>query len=319
LVARLLVLLVVGALVAAGYLLVVRGSRGPGEPSEPPRCDGVDLTPADDLQDAIDDQPNGTTYCLAAGTYVIEDNIEPTDGTELVGSGMGVTVLRSEGANIVIDAEGASDIAISHLDISDAHGSRACRPRCGSGLAGGTGVTIDSVAFYDNENHGIGGAEELVVRNSVFHHNGSDGFTGCCAGGLKSGSGFRIENSKIYENTGNGIWCDSGCPDGLEAYNNEIRDNSLDGIRYEVSDGGAVIVGNVVMNNNTTDSRGGHGGIAIVASTNVEIRNNTLGENSHGGIVVADTPRGRSSEIVVEDNELNGDEILGCSEGAACR
>src|SRR5919109_2205753 len=190
---RLVALVVVTALAVGSWLVL-----GPGRP-QPPPCAGVEVGLDDDLQEAIDGSPAGTTFCLAAGTYVIEEPIETKDGTELMGEGMGVTVLHSEGANIVIDAARDRDVAISHLDLADAHGSRACRPQCGSGLHGGSGVVVDSVAFYDNENHGLGGAEDLVVTNSVFHHNGSRGFTGCCAGGLKSGSGFRIEYSKIYE------------------------------------------------------------------------------------------------------------------------
>jgi Right handed beta helix region len=308
-----LVTIVVVAALAVGSWLVLR-PRG----SQPLPCGGVEVGLDDDLQEAIDGSPAGTTFCLAAGTYVIEEPIETKDGTELRGEGMGVTVLHSEGANVVVDAARDRDVAVSHLDLADAHGSRACRPQCGSGLHGGSSVVIDSVAFYDNENHGLGGAEDLVVTNSVFHHNGSRGFTGCCAGGLKSGSGFRIEDSKIYENTGNGLWCDSGCPEGMEALDNEIRDNTLDGIRYEVSDGGALIAGNVIARNNTSESRGGHGGIAVVASSNAEVRENTLGGNGHGGIVVADTARGRSADVVIAGNSLRGDDIRGCSEDVVC-
>jgi len=341
----LVVVLVTGAVLAVGSWLALR--RPPSQPDaakpdrppsradlpngrkpsprhdaprrgKPPPCEGVTVTPEDDIEEAIKNRRAGTTFCLAAGTYVIDDNIEPRDGIELVGSGMGVTVLRSEGANIVIDAEGTRDLAISHLDISGAHGSVACKPQCGSGLAGGRRVTIDSVAFYGNENHGIGGVENLTVRNSVFHHNGSPGFMGCCAGGLKSGSGFRIERSKVYENTGVGIWCDEGCTGGMEVYDNEVRDNTLDGIRYEISDGGAQIVGNFVTNNNKSDTPGGHGGIVIVASDNAEVRGNTLASNKGGGIVVTHTPRGDSDEVVIEGNLLRGDHIRGCSQKVAC-
>jgi hypothetical protein len=36
-----------------------------------------------------------------------------------------------------------------------------------------------------------------------------------------------------------------------------------------------------------------------------------LGGNRHAGIIVADTPRGSSTDVVVEGNELNGDDVRG--------
>ncbi|MFR9805615.1 right-handed parallel beta-helix repeat-containing protein [Pseudonocardia sp. RS010] len=51
----------------------------------PRSCSGVSITTADDVQQAIDAHPPGTTFCLAAGTYRLESPVVPRDGDVLIG------------------------------------------------------------------------------------------------------------------------------------------------------------------------------------------------------------------------------------------
>ena len=283
-------------------------------------CNGMRLSPGDDLAAVVEtERDEGLTLCLAAGTYEVPNDIDLQDGDRIMGAGMDQTFLEGTGAKIVLDAQGADDVLLYGLDISGGRGRVVCRPMCGSGFRGGLNNRVESVRLHDNENHGIGGSEQgLVVIDSVLDHNGSRGFLGCCAGGIKGGSGFTIKDSQIYSNTGNGVWCDSGCGGGFEVYNSEIYDNSRSGIRYEVSDDGAIIEGNRIYGNNTSDPPGGHGGIGIIASSNARIVGNFLDDNLGAGIVINDTPRGNSHDIVVQDNELNGDELEGCGASVVC-
>ena len=283
-------------------------------------CKGMRVSPGDDLAALIEtERDEGLTLCLAAGTYEVPNDIDLQDGDRIMGAGMDQTFLEGAGAKIILDAQGADDVFVYGLDISGGRGRVVCRPMCGSGFRGGLNNRVESVRLHDNENHGIGGSEQgLVVIDSVLDHNGSRGFLGCCAGGIKGGSGFTIKDSQIYSNTGNGVWCDSGCGGGFEVYNSEIYDNSRSGIRYEVSDDGAIIEGNRIYGNNTSDPPGGHGGIGIIASSNARIVGNFLDDNLGAGIVVNDTPRGNSHDIVVQDNELNGDELEGCGASVVC-
>ena len=281
---------------------------------------GVAIASNESIQHAIDGSKSGTKFCLARGTYEISSNIHPKDGDKLIGSGMDRTFLKGTGAAIVIDAEAASDVVVAEMDISGGSGTRACRPKCGSGFSGGSNNMIDSVRFHDNVNHGIGGSgPNLVVMNSVFDHNGSSDFEGCCGGGIKGGTGFTIKNSRLFSNIGNGIWCDAGCTGGMKAYNNTIFDNARDGIRYEHSSGGAIIRGNTVRNNNMENALGGHGGITNVAAQNARIIDNKLGGNKHAGIAVVSNRRGVSANVVVANNSLNGDLLKGCNRGVVCK
>jgi parallel beta-helix repeat protein len=48
-------------------------------------CDGVRVRPSDNVQQLIDVQPPGTTYCLSAGTYRLAEPLRPKAGTSLIG------------------------------------------------------------------------------------------------------------------------------------------------------------------------------------------------------------------------------------------
>jgi len=284
----------------------------------------VHVSADEDIQQAIDAHPEDTRFCLGAGRHEVADPILPKNGNHLIGMGMSETFVVGTGAEIIIDAKraDATSVVVRDMDISASAGTVACKPACGSGFRGGRDNVIESVRFHDHPNHGIGGSNgALTVLNSVLDHNGSAEFVGCCAGGIKGGTGFTIRDSKVFSNTGVGIWCDVGCVGGMEVYDNHVYDNTRDGIRYEVSDGGAVIVGNVVENNNTSEAVGGHGGITSVGSAHAVIRNNVLRNNGTAGIVVIQGGRGvEMQDIVIVDNKLRGDHIEGCARpGVSCR
>ncbi len=303
---------VVAAAVTAAVVWLGDPAPSPETQPPPPACRGVDLVPGDDIEKALDGvgEDGGATFCLAAGTYRVTSTIEPQSGHRLIGAGMDETRIVADGARIVFDARGETDLTFAHMSISDASGNARCRPQCGSGLTGGGDMLVEAVRFHDNRNHGMGGTEEgTVITDSVFDNNGSQAFTGCCAGGIKAADGYTIRDSLIHSNVGNGIWCDSGCSGHFIATGNTVRDNTRDGIRYEVSEGPALLRDNVVAGNNTAGLRGGHGGIAIVGSDDVIVSGNTLEDNGHAGIVVIHTPRGRSNDVIVRGNSLNGDEV----------
>jgi parallel beta-helix repeat protein len=60
------------------------GLTGPVGP-RPRSCDGVTVGPADNLQQVIDAQPSGTTYCLSPGVYRLEQPLRPKEGDAVIG------------------------------------------------------------------------------------------------------------------------------------------------------------------------------------------------------------------------------------------
>lgn len=289
------------------------------EEAPPSECNGIDVPTGSDLQEVIDQHATSTILCLAKGTYRVSSALRPSEGMQLIGAGIEKTYLEGTGARIIIDAKGAAEVLIAHMDISGARGNLVCRPSCGSGFRGGPNNSVAFVRLHDNVNHGIGGSEQgLIVENSILDHNGSRAFTGCCAGGIKGGIGFTIRDSEVFANIGNGIWCDSGCPGGLEVIGNTIFDNTRSGIRYEVSQGGATVSDNAIDNNDLSGEPGAHAGIAVIASQGAVITRNTIGDNNGHAIVVRDTPRGDSKNVRIEHNEIQGQTIDGCGVDVTC-
>lgn len=60
------------------------GLTGPVGPV-PRSCEGVSVSPSEDLQSVIDAHTGGTTYCLSPGTYRLEQPLEPKEGDALIG------------------------------------------------------------------------------------------------------------------------------------------------------------------------------------------------------------------------------------------
>ncbi len=60
------------------------GLTGPVGPV-PRSCEGVPVTPSDNIQSVIDAHTAGTTYCLSPGTYRLEEPLRPKEGDALIG------------------------------------------------------------------------------------------------------------------------------------------------------------------------------------------------------------------------------------------
>ena len=334
------------AVVAAqifGVPAVLTGSGSPLPESRiaSERCLGTDVEPGDDLVAIVNESDEGETFCIHGGTYDIGTaNLEPRPGQSFIGDAVKVgpngeiyapTEIRGsdiEGVfNFVREANG---VLFENLDISGATGERdrddIDTKKYGRGINGNSFepvITIRYSRIHGNTNSAVGGIGGGTLLDSVeLDHNGSESYLGCCGGGVKSGNYYTIRNSYVHDNIGYGIWCDLNCEDGLwEIVGNRVTDNTVDGIRYEISmnDYGALIKENVVQDNNTSEKNGGHGGIAIVSSWNALVTENVLGDNGNYGIELRNDGRGSLKDNVVRNNDTNGDEIKGCDlEGVGC-
>ena len=282
-------------------------------------CKGVVVRSGSSLQSAIDAAPAGAKLCIRRGTYRVAAPIVPKDGQTLAGAGRRRTSITTASAPTVIDAKATSGVTIKRLVVSGAAGSEACAPACGRGIAAGANTVIDRVRAHDNAITGIGGSEGgLLVTNSELDHNGSAQFIGCCASGIKTGTAFTIVNSYVHNNAGVGIWCDMGCQgSAFRVFGNVVVDNSMGGVRYEISSVPAVIQGNRVQGNNVSGA-GGHGGIEINSSRNVVVESNTLGGNVGPGVVANGNRSPGVANVDVVNNVLRGDEVTGCGDGVSC-
>ena len=302
-------------ILALASLLVSGMAQAAGE-----GCNGVQVSPGDNLTRVAAARAPGTTYCIQDGNYPVTSNIVVEDGDTFSGvysdgSRPNVTTTTAEK---IFAADGSTDATISGLTVSGAVGDTSCQPACGRGISGGTNLTLDNVRATENENQGVGGAgPNLVIRNSLFDNNGSPAFysdsTYASAAGVKSVNSMYIYSSRATDNTWVGFWCD------LECNKFEVRDsvasrNGKGGIFYEVSTGPAVFEGNVIRDNGYAELRSRPGGLLIVSSQNANAYGNTLGGNYEAGVRITEDARWPSvSNINIHDNTLTNDPVWGCA------
>ncbi len=273
------------------------------------RCRGVSLAAGANIQRAIAGHAAGTRFCLH-GTYSIGKTIVPKDGTKLQGPAA-IRPARS-GIAQAIDAAKATGVQLIRLDIARfAERGFKCGPR----------TLVRASYLHNNRRNGMGGGEchHMRVVRTELAYNGNDQDLGRGAGGIKiAGSvGVVLRRNFVHDNIGTGIWCDENCRDWLVARNKSVR-NTRKGIFFEKGDG-AVIRYNISRRNNRYQQHVG-GGIGTVSSRDVKIYGNRLGSNWEHGVKVWQDSRGYLlSGIVVSDNNLDGDDLSGCSElGVTC-
>jgi nitrous oxidase accessory protein NosD len=130
-------------------------------------------------------------------------------------------------------------------------------------------------------------AYRLVVRDSVIAGNNSERFKPApVSGGIKITRSRDVEvvNNDTGRNYGSGMWFDESCYD-LTVTGNDSNDNEYTGIQLELSDTA------VVADNSTT---GGQTGINVFDSGNVQLYNNTMGENSKFALTLLQDERRQS-------------------------
>jgi len=283
--------------------------------------------------DDLKGQPGTTTFvqkCTAgsAGSCVNTKVPQPIPVVNLEGSGTD-NLLRARG----------NPISISWVDVRDASGTGN-----GSGAitAGSAGSDFE-VAFARIHNNASVGISNMkgTVRDSEFFENSEKqsalGFNGSAVKGITEYVAARVF---VHDEQGNGLWCDVGCSDdpargakGFNVYDSVVVDNGRAGIRYENSSSTAWLERNEVHFNGSDATRGG---IDIRDSQNATVELNVFGgatfhyinhpENNLVTVTyppnterigIRATDSGRSdrvnlSNILVKDNAMNNERIIGC-------
>lgn len=301
-------------------------------PPPPGDCDGVEVTGT--IQNAIDANPEGTTFCLS-GSYTLGAPLRPKDGQRFVGPATIVAAGVVDTGFALRDA-GASGIELVDLDMSG-FASRAVQLW--------VGLTVRGGRYHDNLTNGLGGGFDYA-RGAVrligveVDHNGSEAQLGVGSGGVKIarlGDLFLVENCDIHDNLGNGVWADVQSVGDYRIVGNRVVHNSRKGIHYEKSgasdetgSGGVVQGTHYVADNTATDNgwegreHAADGGIVGVSSRNMVIERNTTARNHRAGIVLRQDGRldgekhGWQVQASVTGN-VTPDGIVGCDlPGVTC-
>jgi len=275
-------------------------------------CTGVSVTPATDLQAAVNANPDGTTFCFQPGTYKLRGSVLTKSYDTFMGQSGVVVDGRARLANAFWGNSGAAGevhVTVQSMIIQHFTGAAVALGWYGYvghdelrlnqiGVTINSYSTLDSNYIHDNYQFGITGgpgSSLLIENNEVAHNNTSKFCGGACpqsAGGSKivgstAGTyGLTWQNNDVHDNIGHGIWSDGNVHNALYA-NNTISNNSYDGIFHETS-WDAVMRQNTLVNNDSADAGQScwHGSqISINDSTNVEVASNTVkGSNGANGI-----------------------------------
>lgn len=319
---------------------------------------GIQVVAGANLAKVAATHPAGTTFCLAAGTFILTDNVVPQPGDRFIGAGRDETFVQpSRDASpingFVPPGWGFADappITYRALDIGGftaALSNTTCRSSCGIAiydtgdpLTGG--VVLRDVRCHDNGTACVAaGTGSVVAKNIECDHNGfhprslqTDYRSSAC---IKMNEGsLTLRNSWIHDNTADAIWCDWCGNTVFLVENNLIENNGRAGVIWEysghfVAGDRAIVRNNIIRNNgNRCDLTGSRAATGVLVSNaqHILIEGNTFGGNSAcaAGADVAVRAQEVSTReevpnafIVISDNTLNGDRILSCTgRGVTC-
>jgi hypothetical protein len=284
------------------------------------------VNPGDDLDAIVNGDPrtSATTFCIHAGTYLIDQVVVPRDGDALLGEPGTSTVIgpATKPEPVVFVREGGvglsrlvqpsgSNIHIEWLDISGAkvlynsqtqetcgHWGEVANkcPQAGTGVAIVSGqadgtLVITHVRVWGNEGLGIGSAKGRVLHSEFFDNTRNPDWVGFEGAGVKGLTEFEAAHNFVHDEQGNGLWCSYGCTDDVARVNgawfhhNLIVNNARWGMRYEISP----IVASGVHSSQPTflaENNEVHGN-GLGGSSMVDAQNGTFRANIFGPTTIA--------------------------------
>lgn len=300
-----------------------------------------------DLSAVMGSNPAGTTYCLLAGTFDVDSTISTEVGDRVIGAGADATFIVGSGLPPTSPGifETNDDNYFASFDISGAptpvpgsgvfcgSGPSPSRSDCGKAFSvGGSPLRVESVDCHDNGGSCIGGggsANVTVVgldcwgNGDAYSMDPRFAFAACIkrVAAYEPGNDTVVRDSLIHDNAAVGIWCDF-CKYGFfDIEGNRIVHNGANGIQWEMSGGWtssdrALIKDNVIRSNNYRNDPI-RGGVGISTANDITVESNDFGGNGTAGVSIIfsvgrNPPQSDSIGVLVRDNTMNGDAILGC-------
>jgi parallel beta-helix repeat protein len=289
-------------------------------------CTGVQIAPgftADRIQQLVDSNPNGTVFCFASGTYVLNHYVLLKDSNQFICPVRRTCVLTGlDQYRGAFDGEhGTTHHLIKGFVVEHFITIAGSWPGSGLQVRDYGVIEGNEVRFNDN---GVRTASNVTIRGNYIHHNRRYGISGGPgsniliqgnelafnntahfdpnddAGGSKivgSDAGVNFltwRGNHVHDNYGQGIWSDGNVRNAVYE-DNLVENNHGAGIDHEIS-WGAVIRNNTLRNNNTFEQGQGKScwwgaNIAVNNSQSVAIYGNTIETNGINAICVANTTR----------------------------
>lgn len=279
-------LALVALILGVGWVLISRqhpghSSASPSSPVSPASaCTGTILTPASNVQAAINNASPGTTFCFRRGIYQVSSLI-PKTGDVLDGGHWGAVLAGDNTASCAIYGgsalNGPSDVTVRGFVV---HNFKTPLQRGAIQDYNGPGWIIQDNHITQNAAAGVATGSNVRVLGNLIDHNGQEGFS-AHGGGLyedneiaynndnlvvdaawEAGGGKAYEtrnltfrSNYVHDNGGNGLWADTNniytTFDG-----NTITNNSGAGI-FDEDSYNATIINNTITDNGMPSSPGG--------------------------------------------------------------
>jgi parallel beta-helix repeat protein len=256
-------------------LLVTACTGGPVASTHTvPACRGSALTPASNVQAAINDAPPDTTFCFGPGVYH-PSALVPKSGDVLDGGGQQAVLDGENSASYAVYGDsaspGPSDVTVQGFVIRD---FRTPLQRGAIQDYNGPGWVIQDDHITDNAAAGVATGDAVKVLDNLIDHNGQEGFSAHGNDGLYQNNqiaynNFNLAINPAWEAGGGKAWG----TDNLTFKSNYVHDNGGPGLWADTNNINTVFNGNTVSNN-----RGP--GIYEEISYNAKIINNTVTGNA---------------------------------------
>lgn len=204
----------------------------------------------------------GGTVFLLEGTYTIDATIAIKSNVQLVGSGVGATVIVVASGldptmSVISESTDPDNFAIKDLSINANASNQS------SGAIGGIAL------LGTGSDSGATSAKGGLIQNIEIRDTSDNGIY------LDDADLVTIADNHIFEGTTYGMWIDSGDVDrAVIIRNNNVHDMGNGGISVQNSEG-------VVVSGNTTNNNGGYG-IEVDSTDGGTITGNTANNNVDG-------------------------------------
>lgn len=287
-------------------------------------CSGVPITPSSSIQTEINNAPEGTTFCFAAGTYTNASALAPKSGDVFNGGSRAAILDGANTRQYAFKSSTASNVTIKGFVIK-----RYNTPLQQGAIHsfGTSGWTIDNNQITLNAAAAVATDTGAYVTNNLLDHNKQEGYAAHGenliydgneiaynnetlsvdatweAGGGKAWetNNAVFKNNFVHHNGGNGLWDDTNNI-GILYDHNRVEANWGAGIYHEIGYN-ATIINNTVAGNGTSTSQGGgqdngwmwDAGIQLRSSQGLDaskpalVANNIVTSN-YNGVALVDSP-----------------------------
>ncbi len=265
------------------------------------------------IQAAIDANPTGTTFQLAAGSWRLSATLKPKAGDRILGAGMGTTILG--GVTQTFDgiaSPKAANVEIAQLTLRGfldgvqvasgwyVHNIEATANQVGVKMIG-TGPVVSDSKIHHNARYGaaaFSSSDGQFLRNDVSYNRTDTSLSTGSSGATKwsQSTGWLVDGNTVHDNYGRGLWLD-GEDHGCTISNNVVQNNQDDGIRVEIG------YGSVITGNQVTGNLGP--AVNIQNSSGTVVRGNTISAPASQPLVLRFYGSGRKSSSGVEYTNTN--------------